>query len=92
MLIFDAQHLVDDVAVVGKQNQAFGIFVEPTNREDPFGVINEIDDVALHRALGGAGDAHRLVERNVDWLAEFACRANYVAVDADPIARCDLCA
>src|SRR3546814_19428534 len=45
---------------------AFRILVQPADREDPPLVADEIDDVALHRRLGGAGDADRLVQRDVD--------------------------
>ncbi len=44
-------------------------FVEPADREDALLVANEFDDIAFDRTLGGAGDAHRLVERDVDMFA-----------------------
>ena len=64
--VLDAQDLVDDVAVVGQQDQALGVLVEPADREDALAVADEVDDVAGHVALGRAGDAARLVERDVD--------------------------
>ena len=64
--VLRAQHLVDDVAVVGEQDQALRILVEAADREDPLGVVDEVDDVAGDVPLGRAGDADRLVERDVD--------------------------
>ena len=66
VVVLGAQDLVDDVAVVREQDQALGLLVEPADREDSLGVIDEVDDVALDVALGRAGDADRLVERDVD--------------------------
>ena len=34
MVVFRTQDLVDDVAVVGQQDQAFGVLVEPADREN----------------------------------------------------------
>src|SRR3546814_12038970 len=64
-LVFGAQDGVDDVAVAGQQDQAFRILVQPADREDPPLVADEIDAVAHHRRLGGAGDAARLFQRDV---------------------------
>src|SRR5690606_32832959 len=49
----------------GQQDQPFGVLVQPPHREDALLVADEIDDVALDVLLGGAGHAHRLVERDV---------------------------
>ena len=69
VVVLGAQHLVDDVAVVREQDQALGVLVEPADREDPLGMVDEVDDVALDVALGRARDADRLVERDVDRAA-----------------------
>ena len=66
VVVLGAQHLVDDVAVVGEQDQPLGVLVEPADREHALGVVDEVDDVAGDVALGRAGDADRLVERDVD--------------------------
>src|SRR3546814_813819 len=92
-LVFGAQDGVDDVAVAGQQDQAFRILVQPADREDPPLVADEIDDVALHRRLGGAGDADRLVQRDVDVPALAfggAPGAQGLAVDLDLVAHADL--
>src|SRR3546814_17182129 len=72
---------------------AFRILVQPADREDPPLVADEIDDVALHRRLGGAGDADRLVQRDVDVPALAfggAPGAQGLAVDLDLVAHADL--
>ena len=68
VVVFRAQDLVDDVAIAGEQDQPFGILVQPADREDPLRVVDEIHDVAGHALVGGAGDADRLVQRDVDRL------------------------
>src|SRR3546814_4827175 len=65
----------------------------PADREDPPLVADEIDDVALHRRLGGAGDADLLVQRDVDVPALAfggASGAQGLAVDLDLVALADL--
>ena len=81
VVVLGAQHLVDDVAVVGEQDQALGVLVEPADREDALGVVDEVDDVAVDVALGRAGDADRLVERDVDRARLLARGADAVAVE-----------
>src|SRR3546814_15266452 len=72
---------------------AFRILVQPADREDPPLVADEIDDVALHRRLGGAGDDDRLVQRDVDVPALAfggASGAQGLAGDLDLVALADL--
>ena len=90
MVVLGAQDLVDDVAVVGQEDQAFGVLVEPADREHALGVIDEIDDVALDVALGRAGDADWLVECDVDRLDVLAGAADHISVELDLIAFVDL--
>ena len=66
VLVLGAQDFVDDVAVVGEQDQAFGVLVQPADRKDSLAVADELDDVVLDVRLGGAGDPDGLVERDVD--------------------------
>src|SRR5690606_3948159 len=85
-LVLGAQDLVDDVAIAGEQDQPFRILVQAPDREDPLLVADEVDDVALDRRFGGAGDPGRLVERDVDVLALAPgrlARGQLLAVDAD---------
>src|SRR5208283_5986726 len=83
VVVFGAQDFVDDVAVVGEQNQSLGILVQTADREDPLAVPDELDDVVLDLEVGGAGDARRLVERHVDMLF---FRADELAVQAHLVA------
>ena len=46
VLVLGAQDLVDDVAVVGEQDQAFGILVQAADRKDALRMADEVDDVA----------------------------------------------
>src|SRR5690606_11603741 len=92
-LVFRPQDGVDDVAVAGQEDQAFGILVQAPARENPLLVADEVDDVALHRRLGGAGDADRLVERDVDVPALApggAAEPHGLAVELDLVAPADL--
>jgi len=68
VVVLCAQDLVDDVAVAGEQDQSLGVLVESPDREDALRVVDEVHDVAGHGLVGGAGDAHRLVQRDVDRL------------------------
>ena len=48
------------------RDRAFRILVEPADRKDALAMAHEIDDVAGNMALGRAGNAHRLVERDIN--------------------------
>jgi hypothetical protein len=87
VIVLHAQDFVDDVAVVGQQDQAFGILVQAPDRKDPLAVADQIDDVAIDVRFAGAGNADRLVQRDVDVLFLGADR---LAVDADLVALCHL--
>ena len=41
-------------AIVGEEDEPFGVLVEAADREDALGVVDEVDDVARDVALGGA--------------------------------------
>ena len=87
MGIAGTQDLVDDIAVTGQEDQAIGGLVEATDREDTLGMTDVIDDVAVDMALGGTGDAHRLVEGQID---RFLLGFQWLAIDQHLIARRDL--
>lgn len=82
MLVFAAQDLVDDIAVVSEQDQAFRTFVEPPDRKDTLGIIDKIDNIVGH-ARCRAFDADRLVEGNIDVLFG---GAHFAPVDTDIVA------
>ena len=68
----------------------FGVLVEAADREHALGVVHEVDDVAGDVALGRAGDADGLVERDVDRLGLLARLADAIAVEAYVVAVVDL--
>src|SRR5450631_738023 len=82
VIIFRAQQFIDDIAVVGQQNQTFGILVQSPDGKNPVAVADQIDDVVLDVRLGRAGGSHRLVEHNVDLLLlgayECAVHAHFI--------------
>ena len=83
VLVLGTQDLVDDVAIVGQQDQPLRVLVEPPDREDTLPVPDEIDDVAADLTFRGAGYADRLVEREIDmalWCPD------QPAIDADLVA------
>ena len=47
VVIVGPQDLINDVAIIGEEDQAFRIFVEPANGEYPFGIVYETDDIVL---------------------------------------------
>jgi hypothetical protein len=57
---------VGDLAVVGQQQQAFGLPVQPADRDDPLVDGNEVHNGVAAALVGGCRDvATRLVEQNV---------------------------
>src|ERR1700733_11468411 len=87
MIVFGTQYLVDDVAVVGQQDQTLRVLDQSTDRKDALGIPHQLDDVVLDMSFRGAGNAHRLVQSDVDLLFLGADR---LAVDAYPIALAHL--
>ena len=56
MVIPAAHDLVGQLAHVRQQQQTFGVFVEPSHRKDPAGVVQVVDDVVLLTLFFGADD------------------------------------
>ena len=83
VLVLRSQDRVDDVAVIGQEDQAFRVLVQPADGEQPLRMADEIDDVVLYGTVGRALDADGLVEREVD-PARFS--GDRPAVDLDLIA------
>ena len=82
--VLHAQNPVDDIAVVGKQNKAGAGLVEPADGENALGVTHKIDDVGRIASVGGTGNAHRLVQGEVD---RFRLVAKWAVVECHGIAR-----
>src|SRR5208283_4544857 len=89
VIIFGAQQFIDNIAVVGQQNQAFRILVQSAYGENPSAVADEVDDVVLDMRFRRVGNSHRLIECNVDLLL---LGADEITVHAHFIAAGDLCA
>lgn len=66
VLVLLAQDFIDDVAVVGQENQPGGGFIEAANMKNALRIIQEVDDVVLVLAVSGAGNAGGLVEGEVN--------------------------
>jgi len=84
MFTFGAQDLVDDVPVTGEQYQALGLLVQAADGEDAFRIVDKSNDIPGHVALGGAGDAGRLVQGDINMF--LSARRDEVAVDAHLVA------
>jgi hypothetical protein len=84
--VLGTQQLIDDVAVVGQQDQPLGELVQPPDREDSRPVRHEVDDVVPHPPICRALDARWLVQRNVNVVHLVADGAS---VDFDHVRRAD---
>ena len=84
MVVSGAQNLVDQVTIAGHEDQALGVLVQPPDREDTFAVADKPLDVVFLGAVGGADDAHRLVQGNKDQIF-FSARFDHLAIDLDRI-------
>lgn len=64
--IFRMHHAVGDIAVVGEQQQTFGVAIEPPNWIDPLGDVNQPHHrPAVALILDGGDVAARLVENEI---------------------------
>ena len=92
VLILGAQDLIHDATIVGQQNQAFGVFIQATDWENPRRVIDEVDDVAFNRRFSRTRDANRLVQCNIgpDRSPLLDLRTHDFAVHADFVSGGDL--
>lgn len=66
VVVFGVQDLVDDVVVVGYQDQVFGIFVQVVDWEDVLFVVDEVYDVVFDCVFGGVGDVYWFVQDDID--------------------------
>jgi hypothetical protein len=68
MPVLNPQDLVDDISVIGQENETGRILVEPSNREDSGGMTDFSDDVSRHMQFGGGRHSDGLVIFDVDNL------------------------
>jgi hypothetical protein len=59
------QNLVDGIPVVGQQQQASGVLVQPANCENSLGVAHKIHHVSANSGIGGRRNSLGLVEQQV---------------------------
>ena len=64
--VLDAQNLVDDIAIVGQQDEPGRVLVQATDRKNSGGMVDLRDDVPGDVRLAGGRDADRLVVLHVD--------------------------
>lgn len=77
------EDLIDDIPVVGEQDQPFGILVESANGEDAFGMIDESDDIGPVGRIRRGCDAGGFVQRDVDG---FLGTLYFFTIDGHPVA------
>lgn len=85
VVVTGPQDLVDQITVVGKENQALRIFVESANREDALAVIDEIADVIALALFHGGDNPHRLIQGNQHQIV-FIARLDKLTIDLHHIA------
>lgn len=66
MAMFGTQDLVDDIAVVGQEDESGRILVEPAYRENSFFMADLCDDVTRYVGLTGRRDSDWFVILEVD--------------------------
>ena len=64
--MFGTQQSIDDVTIIGEQDEPFGVSIEPPHRKHTFGMADEVDDVASDTSVSSALDANRFVQRQVN--------------------------
>ena len=86
VFVAGAQDLVDDIAIVGQEDQPLGGFVQSADGEEAFLVTDEGDDVLRFLRVGGTDDPYWFVEGEVEG---FGFGFQRLAIDADHIAGRD---
>ena len=81
---FSAQNRVHNVPIIREENQAGGIFVQPTDRKDSLRVADFRDDVPFHMGFTGRRDTDRLVILDID---RRLTPGNHLSVPGDDVAR-----
>ena len=83
VIVACTEDLVDDVAVVGEEDESFGGYVEAADWEYAPGVTDMLDDVVWNVGVGGSDDTYGFVVGEVNGvflaLDNFTCDGHYVA-------------
>lgn len=61
-----AQYFIDDIPVVGEEDEALGVFIEPSHRKQALGVVDEADDIFRFFWVCGTNDPDGFIESNVE--------------------------
>lgn len=88
VLVTSAEDFVDDISVVGQEDESLRGLVQPANRKKPLGVIDEINDVLAFARIGGANYPCGLIKSQVEGgrfsLQRFAFE-QYLISGKDPV-------
>ena len=64
MVVTGTQNFVDQIAVVGEENQPLRVFIQTANRENAAAVVHEINNVVPLAIFRGADNPNRFVQRD----------------------------
>jgi hypothetical protein len=68
MLILSPQNDIDDVPIIGQEDEPLGILIQTTDGENTFRKSNKVDDVVRSVTVCGALDTDRFIERQINAL------------------------
>ena len=71
MVISGTEYFVDDIAVAGKQDQPFALFIQSANGEYAAGIMNERYNIIALGGVGGANNAGWFVQCEIYVLLYF---------------------
>jgi hypothetical protein len=86
-LVFRRYDEIGQITVIGQQNQAFGMIIQPSDRVYPFPYFPE-EMTDCYSVLGIAecrDDAGGLVENKIDFLFHFDMQPSVLTADAVPV-------
>lgn len=68
VIVSSAQDLVDDIPIIGKENEALGGFVQAADWEEALLVLDIRDDVLRFFGISRTDDAHWFIEGDIERL------------------------
>ena len=67
MVVASPEYFIDDIAVIGQENEAFARLVKTSNRENSLRIIDVVNNVVfLADVVGGADNTYWFVKSNID--------------------------